>query len=181
VVAAKDIENAAIITNGRFQAQGGNVISSTILAQRGIFLKNVRSGMGSGNEGACTLTIGRHETGELAEISKSLDQTKKNLATLYLRRKREIADQDEIDQIKDLEIRVESLTIKRDFLLMKKERGFLPFSPEIKIKNMLEKGTIIKGECSSLLIEQTMYGVKLHEEEWDSPKKTRIVIQGYFE
>jgi uncharacterized protein (DUF342 family) len=185
VVVARDIENATIITNGRVQAQGGDVISSTILAQRGIFLKNVRSGLGSGMdsglEEACTLTIGRHETGKLAEIGKDLEQTKKALTALYLRQRGEKTDQNQIDQIKKLEIRVEALTIKRDFLLMEKERWFVPFSPEIKIKNMLEKGTTIKGECSSLLVEQTMYGVKLHEEEWDGPQKTRIIIQGYFE
>jgi hypothetical protein len=84
-------------------------------------------------------------------------------------------------EIKTLEEEIAELSIERDFFLMDQEKGFLPFSPEIKVKNKIEQGTIVKGERSSMVIERTMYGVKLQEVKALDSEKTTFVIQGYFE
>lgn len=170
VVVNSHIENATITTNGRVQAQGGDIISSTIQAQRGIFAKNICSGA----QGVCTLGIGRRETGELAEINKHLGQKKSALRTPNPK-----TDQQEIDRLKR---EISALNVEKDYLLMEQERDFKPLSPEIKVKNKIEKGTLIKGERAALVVKQTMYGVKLHEADGQSkPVKREIVVQGYFE
>ncbi len=170
VVVNSHIENATITTNGRVQAQGGDIISSTIQAQRGIFAKNICSGP----QGVCTLAIGRRETGELAEINIRLGQKKSALRTLNPGTSRQETDR--------LEREISALNIEREYLLMEQDKGFKPFSPEIKIKNKIDQGTLVKGEYASLTVEQTMYGVKLHEEDGQSlTEKKGIVIKGYFE
>ena len=84
-------------------------------------------------------------------------------------------------EIKTLEEEIADLSVEKDFFLMEQEKGFLPFSPEIKVKNKLEQGTIVKGERCSLVIQRTMYGVKLQEVKAPDSEKTTIKIQGYFE
>jgi uncharacterized protein (DUF342 family) len=84
-------------------------------------------------------------------------------------------------EIETLEKEIADLSLEKDFFLMDQEKGFLPFSPEIKVKNMIEQGTIVKGERSSLVIDRTMYGVKLQEVRVPGSEETTFVIQGYFE
>ncbi len=293
VVVSQNIENAKIVTTGSFQATGADVISSVILAQRGIVLKNVYS---SGN-GSSILRIGRHETDRLVELTQLLDHKGQRVRTLrheeelegmearlqhqikvqeeyeerqsalgFLRSMLESADiqtpaalddllinfngifgfsresqahlflngiverfhtvpleqkQKAVESLLDknsgmyraavnasqrleadyqaslgvieqrmvtsgkeietLEKEIADLSIEKDFFLMDQEKGFLPFSPEIKVKNKIEQGTIVKGERSSLVIERTMYGVKLQEVKVPDSEGTTFVIQGYFE
>jgi uncharacterized protein (DUF342 family) len=84
-------------------------------------------------------------------------------------------------EIEILEKEVADLSLEKDFFLMDQAKGFLPFSPEIKVKNMIEQGTIVKGERTSLVIDRTMYGVKLQEVKAPGSEETTFVIQGYFE
>ncbi|MBI9087914.1 MAG: DUF342 domain-containing protein [Desulfobacterium sp.] len=293
VVVSRNIENAKIVTTGSFQAIGADVISSVILAQRGIVLKNVYSS----GKGSSILRIGRHETDRLVELTQLLEHKEQSLRTLrheeelegmvarlqhqvkvqeeyeerqsalgFLRSMLESADietpavlddllinfkgglgfsrggqvhqfligiverfhrvpleqkqkgvQSLIDknsgmyraavnasgrmeadyqaslgvieqrmatygkEIEILEKEIADLSIEKDFFLMDQEKGFLPFSPEIKVKNKIEQGTIVKGERSSLVIERTMYGVKLQEIKVPDSEETTFVIQGYFE
>ncbi len=293
VVVSRNIENAKIVTKGSFQATGADVISSVILAQRGIVLKNVYSS----GKSCSLLRIGRHETGRLVELSQLLDHKEQSLrilkyeeelqgmmarfqhqvkvqeeygeqesalgmlrsllestdidtpavlddllsnfkgvlgfsrgsvahqfingiverfATVPLEQKQQEvqslldkqsgiyraavnatqrlkadnqANMSVIDQrmaasvgeIETLETEIAELSIEKDFFLMDQEKGFLPFSPEIKVKNMIEQGTIVKGERSSLVIDRTMYGVKLREVKAPCSEETTFEIQGYFE
>ncbi|MCP4116308.1 MAG: DUF342 domain-containing protein [Desulfobacteraceae bacterium] len=293
VVVSRNIENAMIVTKGSFQAPGADVISSVILAQGGMVVKNVYSR----GKDSSLLRIGRHETGRLVEINQLLDHKEQILrllrhdeehegmadrlqhqvkvqeeyeeqqsalgfmrsmlgfadietpavlddllsnfkgtlgfargskaheflhgiverfAMLPLEQKQEAvqalldkksgmyraavnatqrlkaeyqATMGVIEQrigasageIETLETEIASLSIEKDFFLMDQEKGFLPFSPEIKVRNMIEKGTILKGERASLVIGRTMYGVKLREVRTPDLEETTFVIQGYFE
>ncbi len=293
VVVSRNIENAKIVTKGSFQGTGADAISSVVIAQRGIVLKNVYSS----GKSSSILRIGRHETGRLVELSQLLDHKEQSLRSLkheeelegmearlehqvkaqeeyeeqqsalgFLRSMLEKADIEtpaalddllinfkgilgfsrgtkahqllngiverfatfpleqkqkavqalleknsgmyraavnatqrlEADyhanlsvieqrmassgkEIKTLEEEIAELSIERDFFLMDQEKGFLPFSPEIKVKNKIEQGTIVKGERSSMVIERTMYGVKLQEVKALDSEETTFVIQGYFE
>ncbi|MCP4116307.1 MAG: DUF342 domain-containing protein [Desulfobacteraceae bacterium] len=293
VAVSRNIENAKIITKGSFHATGADVISSVILAQRGIVLKNVYSS----GKGSSILRIGRHETGRVVELSQLLEHKEQQLRTLkhedelegmVSRLQHQVKVQEEYEErqsalgflrsllveadidtpavledrlvnfkgilgfskgskahefldgiverfatlpleqkqkavqalldknsgmyraavnasqrleadyqaaldvveqrmascskeIEALEEEIGELSIEKDFFLLEQEKGFLPFSPEIKVKNKLEQGTIVKGERTSLVIQRTMYGVKLQEVKAPGSEETTIKIQGYFE
>jgi len=293
VVLSRNIENAKIITKGSFHATGADVISSVILAQRGIVLKNVYSN----GKDSSILRIGRHETGRLVKLRQILDHKEQQLRTLkhedelegmvvQLRNQAKVQEQyeerqnalgflrsllaeadiaaptvlddrlvnfkgilgfsrgskaheflngiverfatlsleqkqkavqafldknsgmygaavnisrrleaeyqatlDVVEQrmascskeIEALEGEIGELSIEKDFFLLEQEKGFLPFSPEIKVKNKIEQGTIVKGERTSLVIQRTIYGVKLQEVELPGSDGTTIKIRGYFE
>lgn len=293
VLVSGKMENAKIVTRGSVQAPGADVISCVILAQRGMFLKNVYS---SGS-GSSILRIGRHETGRMVEISQLLDykeqrlrslryedklkalekelscqmklqeeyeerqsalsflrkmllnnniQTETDLSKLLINTKADMdfprgsraheflndvvqrfgsvaqnQKQEAVEhllkkhsemcrgavnltqqlktdlqatisvieqsmavaweEIKSLEKETADLRLEKDFFSLNQEKGFKPFTPEIKVRNKIEQGTIIKGERSSLVIGQTMYGVKLKEVQDQETGRTAIVVQGYFE
>jgi len=82
-------------------------------------------------------------------------------------------------QINKTENEIDRLIAQKEFFLLKDKQNSINTIPEIRVKNQLSKGTIIKGLNSSLSIDQTIYGVKL--KEVTSKDKSKIVIEGYFE
>ncbi len=95
----------------------------------------------------------------------------------FVRRKRE----ESADAVKELNNAIRDLLAEQDSILMKKERQpYIP-DPEIKVKNRISKGTVVKGLHSSTIIENTMYGVKLTEKKSTDDGKWEMRVSGYYD
>lgn len=75
---------------------------------------------------------------------------------------------------------IQALSVKKDYMRLKAEKNELAVNPAIRVKSMVEKGTIIKGKETALIIDQNMYGVKFSEKK-DKTGKLRIVIEGFYD
>lgn len=84
----------------------------------------------------------------------------------------------EIDQQKQ-EIR--ALMIQKDFHLLHKPPDSLCLDPMIRVKNMIEKDTIIKGTHSSMVIKNSIYGVKIRQVKETITGTYEITIEGYYD
>ena len=71
--------------------------------------------------------------------------------------------------------------IQKDFLLLQKQPSALRLEPLIRIKNMVEKNTVIKGIHTSKVIEKSIYGVKIREIKDAIKGHYDICIEGYFD
>ena len=85
------------------------------------------------------------------------------------------------DTIKEINTAIRDLLAEQDTLLMKKERQSYNPKPEIKVKNQISKGTVVKGLHSATVIENTMYGVKLTEKKNTDTGKWEIRVSGYYD
>lgn len=76
--------------------------------------------------------------------------------------------------------KIEALMIQKDYLLHKQSAPLSP-DPEIRVKNMLEKHTVIKGPHTSMVIEKSIYGVKIREIKDAITGNYDIAIEGYYD
>ncbi|WP_321492330.1 flagellar assembly protein A [uncultured Desulfobacter sp.] len=84
----------------------------------------------------------------------------------------------EIDQQKQ---KIETLMIQKDFLLFHKQPVASVFKPMIRVKNMVEKNTVVKGAHSSMVIKESIYGVKIQEIKDAVTGNYFISIEGYYD
>ena len=89
-----------------------------------------------------------------------------------------IREETDSKKIEKIEKELDDLIMEKEFLALKDGLSFLNNIPEIRIKNQLSQGTVIEGTASRLVIDKTIYGVKL--KEITSQNKSNIVIEGYF-
>ena len=85
------------------------------------------------------------------------------------------------DQIDDLEKQVGELILEKEFLHLQDHLRSIAAPPEIKVKNQISKGTVVEGKNSKLVIDKTIYGVKLVEKKSRKTNQFQIEILGYFE
>lgn len=85
-----------------------------------------------------------------------------------------------LPQINELEKTIQTLSVKMDYLKYTASKQMVPVNPAIRVKNMVEKRTVIKGRHSSLIIDQNIYGVKITEKQ-DKAGRYQIVIEGFYD
>jgi len=77
--------------------------------------------------------------------------------------------------------KIEALMIQKDFLLLHKQSAALSPGPMIRVKNMIEKNTVIKGPHTSMVIKKSIYGVKIREIKDVITGNYDIAIEGYYD
>lgn len=86
-----------------------------------------------------------------------------------------------LPEITKMKQEIESLYVKKDYLKLSESKFISPVNPCIRVKNQVEKGTLIKGRQSSLVINQTIFGVKFIEKQKSADDNPEIVIEGFYE
>lgn len=86
--------------------------------------------------------------------------------------------QEEIDRQK---LKIEALMIQKDFHLFHKQPTASAFKPIIRVKNKVEKNTVVKGVHSSMVIKESIYGVKIQEIKDAITGNYVISIEGYYD
>ncbi len=76
--------------------------------------------------------------------------------------------------------KIEDLRIQKDFLLSKQPEA-QSFKPMIRVKNMIEEHTVIKGPHTSVVIKKSIYGVKIREIKDAVSGNFEIAIEGYYD
>ncbi|MBA3010938.1 MAG: FapA family protein [Proteobacteria bacterium] len=84
-------------------------------------------------------------------------------------------------EIEEKKKELKTLLIKRDFFLLQEETPFVIVEPVIKVKNIVEKGTIIKGKNASMIVEKSIHGVQIRESKSPLTNGYKIVINGYYD
>jgi len=84
-------------------------------------------------------------------------------------------------EITEIKREIDDLYVKKDYLRMSESKFIPSINPTIRVKNQVDKGTVIKGRNSVLIIDQTMFGVKFSEKQKAGADKPEIVIQGFYE
>lgn len=87
-------------------------------------------------------------------------------------------NQSEIDR-KEKEL--QALILEKEYLHLQNARFSSSLSQEIRIKNQISKGTVIIGQSAKLVMDKTIYGVRLREKKDQFSNQSRIIIEGYFE
>ena len=83
----------------------------------------------------------------------------------------------DIDKMK---LEIEDLYVKKDYLKLS-EANISAVNPVIRVKNQVDKGTIIKGRKSILVIDQTIFGVKFSENRTTAVDTPQIIIEGFYD
>ncbi len=110
---------------------------------------------------------------EVSNIYRIESQFKGRLAAI----KQEIADKSE--EIEKIENEIKGLQTLRARLQSTHVGSLSRSTSEIKIKNMCEKGTIIKGRIARLVVEKTLYNVNFKEVLDPKTKTVSIIIGTY--
>jgi hypothetical protein len=76
---------------------------------------------------------------------------------------------------------LQDLILEKEYLLLQDTLYASNNSQEIRIKNQISKGTVILGQSAKLVMDKTIYGVRLREKKDQFSNQARIVIEGYFE
>lgn len=84
-------------------------------------------------------------------------------------------------EIRKIEAKIRTLVSQRDGFLLRHEIQPLATAPTIKVKNQVEKGTIIQGQQSVLTVDQNIYGVKFTETRKNPNEDAFILIEGLYE
>jgi len=84
-------------------------------------------------------------------------------------------------EITKQEQKIDDLYKKKDFLKLSESNLSLPVSPAIRVKNQIEKTTVIKGKKSAMALKETIYGIKLFEQQKSAAEKPQIVIEGFYD
>ncbi|MBA3009238.1 MAG: DUF342 domain-containing protein [Desulfobacula sp.] len=84
-------------------------------------------------------------------------------------------------QILKKEETIKKLMTRKDTLLL--SQGYLthPVPPAIKVKNLVQKGTVIMGQKARLTVEQDIHGVKFMEIQKSPAEVPAITIEGFYE
>ncbi len=83
-------------------------------------------------------------------------------------------------EIQRIEKEIETLNIQKDFLMLNRENA-VSAAPIVKVKNQIEKSTVIRGETAELVVEKSIYGVTLKENKSLLKGGPKIKIEGYFD
>jgi hypothetical protein len=86
--------------------------------------------------------------------------------------------QPEIDKQKK---RIEALMIEKDFFLLQEKPPVISVKPMIRVRNMVEKNTLVKGKHTSMVIKDSIYGVRIREVKNVKTDSFEIVIDGYYD
>jgi len=86
--------------------------------------------------------------------------------------------QPEIDNQKK---KIEALMIEKDFLLLQEKPLVFSVKPMIRVRNMVEKNTLVKGKHTSMVIKDSIYGVRIREVKNMKTDSFEIVIDGYYD
>lgn len=78
------------------------------------------------------------------------------------------------------EEKIEKLNSKRDLLLLEQKKSEAYPEPVIRIKNQVEKFSVIMGEKAKKVIKESIHGVTLKEKIDKSGKKAKIIVEGYY-
>jgi uncharacterized protein (DUF342 family) len=84
-------------------------------------------------------------------------------------------------EITEIKRGIDDLYVKKDYLAMSESKLVPSINPTIRVKNQVDKGTVIKGRNSALIIDQTMFGVKFSEKQKAGAEKPEIIIEGFYE
>ena len=76
---------------------------------------------------------------------------------------------------------IKRLKIQKDTLLLGQEYRPQVLPPAIKVKNQVQKGTVILGQKARLSIDRDIYGVKFMERQAFSNEDPVITIEGFYE
>ncbi len=83
-------------------------------------------------------------------------------------------------EINEQSQKIDDLRIQKDFLLSKQPEA-QSFKPMIRVKNMIEEHTVIKGPHASVVIKKPIYGVKIREIKDAVSGNFEIAIEGYYD
>jgi hypothetical protein len=83
-------------------------------------------------------------------------------------------------EIEKTENDLEKLFAGKELIFSKQKASFHPINSMIKVKGQIAKGTVIKGQISQMIVEETMYGVTLMEVQDPLKGETEILVKGYF-
>ncbi len=86
-----------------------------------------------------------------------------------------------MSEIAELKQEIDDLYVKKDYLKLSEAKLIPAVSPTVRVKNQVEKGTIIKGREASLEVAQTIFGVKFSEQRKTAADAFKIVIEGFYE
>lgn len=86
--------------------------------------------------------------------------------------------QPEIDKQKK---KIEALMIEKDFFLLQEKPPVISVKPMIRVRNMVEKNTLVKGKHTSMVIKDSIYGVRIREVKNVKTDSFEIVIDGYYD
>jgi hypothetical protein len=83
-------------------------------------------------------------------------------------------------KIAELKEKIEEVKSRRDQLLHEKNNAADPAVPVIRVKNQVEKQTIILGEQSKMVVDKSIYQVCLKEDRAEPGKEAKITVEGYY-
>ncbi len=83
--------------------------------------------------------------------------------------------------IEKKEENIRKLIIRKDTLLLSQGYRTQPVPPAIKVKNRVQKGTVIMGQKARLTIDRDIYGVKFTEIQKNPGEDPVITIEGVYE
>ena len=84
-------------------------------------------------------------------------------------------------ELEKIEMEIENLIIEKDGILLTQEKYGPAQDAVIKVKNQISQGTVIEGPHSRMILDKTLFGVKLWEEQNTITKEWAIKIEGYYE
>lgn len=79
------------------------------------------------------------------------------------------------------EQKIDDLYNKKDFLKLSEAKITSTVNPAVRVKNQIEKSCVIKGENSIIALKETIYGVKLTEQQKSAAEKPQIIIEGFYD
>jgi len=83
--------------------------------------------------------------------------------------------------IEKKEENIRKLIIRKDTLLLSQGYRTQPVPPAIKVKNRVQKGTVIMGQKARLTVDRDIYGVKFTEVQKAPGEDPVITIEGVYE
>lgn len=113
-----------------------------------------------------------------ASVSATERMEKEFMIKTGLMEKEVRKNQSEIDR---KEKGLQELILEKEYLLLQDTLYASNNSLEIRIKNQISKGTIILGQSAKLVMDKTIYGVRLREKKDQFSNRSGIIIEGYFE
>ncbi len=76
---------------------------------------------------------------------------------------------------------IKKLMIRKDTLLLSQGYRTQPFPPAVKVKNRVQKGTVVTGQKARLAVAQDIFGVKFTEIQKSPEEDPFITIEGFYE
>lgn len=83
--------------------------------------------------------------------------------------------------IDEKEKQLNELILQKHYLHLQDTLRAIGKPAEIRIKNKIAQGTVVVGKNSKLVIDKTIYGVRLRETKDRLSNQFKIVVEGYFE